>query len=273
VHSPEVTRAYNNLGFSLLRLGDVRRSSEVAVEGARAAERFGVAEWVRWARDKVLYADFYGGRWDEALSESEALLAEVGGSGHYLVSSWQTLRGHILLARGDEAAAVESATIAIEQARIAGDPQVVAPALAWRARVLAASGERDSAADAIEQLAGLIGTPSASIWFTDAVAALLELGRPDDFERLAKLVPITTRWLVAGRAQAGPDPAKAADLYAEMGALPDEADARLHAAHRLVGEGRRGQADAQLGRALAFYRRVRAARYARDAEALLAESA
>ena len=275
VHSPEVTRAYNNLGFSLLRMGDVRRSSEVAVEGVRAAERFGVGEWVRWARDKMLYAYFYDGRWDEALNASAELLAEVADSGHYLASSWQTLRGHILLARGDEAGAVESATIAIEQARIASDLQVVAPALVWRARVLAATGQRDMAEDAMKEFVELLATrsPSASIWFPDAVAALLELGRPDDVERLAGLVSTSTRWLVAGRAQAGPDPAKAAELYAEMGARPDEADARLHAARGLVEGGRRAEADAQLRRALAFYGRVGAVRYAREAETLLAASA
>ena len=58
-------------------------------------------------------------------------------------------------------------------------------------------------------------------------------------------------------------------LFAEMGVPRDEADARLRAAEKLVGEGRSTEADEQLQRALAFYRSVGATRYVREAEALL----
>jgi len=49
--------------------------------------------------------------------------------------------------------------------------------------------------------------------------------------------------------------------------------ARLRAAKQLVEEGRRAEADAELNRALAFYREVGATTYVREGEALLAESA
>jgi hypothetical protein len=55
-----------------------------------------------------------------------------------------------------------------------------------------------------------------------------------------------------------------------MGSLPDEALARLRAADKLVADGRRAEADEQLGRALAFFRSVGATVYVREAEALLA---
>jgi hypothetical protein len=58
-----------------------------------------------------------------------------------------------------------------------------------------------------------------------------------------------------------------------MGALPEEASARLRAAEALVQEGRRAQADAELNRALAFWRSVGATAYVREGEGLLAESA
>jgi hypothetical protein len=58
-----------------------------------------------------------------------------------------------------------------------------------------------------------------------------------------------------------------------MGVPTFEAFYRLRAAERLVGEGRRAEADEQLRPALAFYRSVRAARYVREGEALLAASA
>ena len=55
---------------------------------------------------------------------------------------------------------------------------------------------------------------------------------------------------------------RAADVYAGIGSLPDEADARL----------RSGRED-QVRRALDFYRSVGATRYIREGKALLAESA
>ena len=62
------------------------------------------------------------------------------------------------------------------------------------------------------------------------------------------------------------------DLFGEIGSLPDEALARLRAAEKLVAAGRHAEADEQLARALAFWRSVRATRYIREGEALLAEA-
>ena len=50
----------------------------------------------------------------------------------------------------------------------------------------------------------------------------------------------------------------------------DEAYARLKAADKLLAEGRRTEADAQLERALFLYRSVGATHYVREGEALLA---
>ena len=58
-----------------------------------------------------------------------------------------------------------------------------------------------------------------------------------------------------------------------MGSPAHDAFYRLRAAEQLVGEGRRAEADEQLGPALAFYRSVGATRYVREGEALLAASA
>ena len=66
---------------------------------------------------------------------------------------------------------------------------------------------------------------------------------------------------------------EAADILAEIGALSDEAFARLRAAEALVDTGQRADADAQLRQALAFYRSVGATAYVREGEGLLAASA
>jgi hypothetical protein len=63
---------------------------------------------------------------------------------------------------------------------------------------------------------------------------------------------------------------RAAEGFAEIGSLPDEAFARLRAAERLVAEGRVNAADTQLHQALGFWRSVGATRYIREGEALLA---
>jgi hypothetical protein len=62
-------------------------------------------------------------------------------------------------------------------------------------------------------------------------------------------------------------------VYGRIGALPDEAYARLRAARALVEHGRRAEADLQLERSLAFFRRAGATAYVREGEALLAASA
>jgi hypothetical protein len=62
--------------------------------------------------------------------------------------------------------------------------------------------------------------------------------------------------------------AAAADVYAEIGVPTDEAEARLRAAKSLIEVGRRDEGEAQLERALAFYRSVGATRFVREGEAL-----
>jgi hypothetical protein len=66
---------------------------------------------------------------------------------------------------------------------------------------------------------------------------------------------------------------EAAEIFGAMGAVPEEAFARLRAAEALVQAGRRAEADAQLQQALAFYRSVGATAYIREAEGLFAASA
>jgi hypothetical protein len=64
--------------------------------------------------------------------------------------------------------------------------------------------------------------------------------------------------------------ADAARRFDEIGSLPYAAHARLHGAEALVASGRRAEADAELGQALAFYRSVGASFYKRRAEEILA---
>jgi hypothetical protein len=66
--------------------------------------------------------------------------------------------------------------------------------------------------------------------------------------------------------------AEAADLLTQMGRMAAAARVRLSAAEKLIEGGHHVEASEQLDEALAFYRSVRATRYIRQAEQLLAAS-
>ena len=69
------------------------------------------------------------------------------------------------------------------------------------------------------------------------------------------------------------DLAGAADALADLGKVNDEAYLRLHLGERLLAEGRAEEGREQIERSLAFWRTVRATRFVREAEALLAGAA
>jgi tetratricopeptide (TPR) repeat protein len=190
----------------------------------------------------------------------------AGGARHYLECECRLWRGRIRLARGEVTAAVEDAERALELARESGDPQNLDPALAFGARVLLATDRHAEAAKlADELLAGLAGrllNPSLGV---DLAVDLVELGRPAEVLDDAPPSP----WLEAARAFVAGDPRRAAASYAEIGARPDEAHARLTAARRLLGDGRLAEGRTELDRALGFYREVGAIAHLAAATELL----
>ena len=95
--------------------------------------------------------------------------------------------------------------------------------------------------------------------------AVKQLGRAERFLEALEDEAGRTLWTEPARAVALEHYVRAADLYAQIGSLPDEAHARLRA-------GQAGDRE-QLERALGFYRSVGATRYIREGEALLAASA
>jgi hypothetical protein len=80
------------------------------------------------------------------------------------------------------------------------------------------------------------------------------------------------RWRGAVLLELDGDLLGAADLLAEMGVLPVEAELRLYAGERLLADGN-VSAEAELAKALAFFRSVDASYFADRAEALLAAHA
>jgi class 3 adenylate cyclase/tetratricopeptide (TPR) repeat protein len=270
-NSPESIRGYFNLGSIVANLGDLRRAAELHAQGRRLAERFGDAAWTEYFEAERVYQHYWSGEWEAALSLAEQLIARAErGASRRPELDGCLVRAWIALAQGDLVQATADADRAHDFSREAGDPQNLYPALALRARTLVAIGrQNDAAASAHELLSLLRERPSfPSFWVMDVAVVLAELGRGGELVEASARAP-ATRWLEAASAYVAGEPERAADLCAAIGALPEEAYARVEAAGAAFADGRRLDAEDQLERALEFYRRVGAASYCRRAEGLL----
>jgi class 3 adenylate cyclase/tetratricopeptide (TPR) repeat protein len=260
-NSPESIRGYFNLGSMAANLGDLARAGELHAQGQRLAERFGDAAWLEYFEAERVYQLYWSGDWEAAIALANRLVerAERGLSRRPELDGL-LIRGWIALARGEIGEAVADGDRALAFSRAAGDPQNLYPALAFRARVHAATGqEREAAACADELLSLLRDQPSfPSFWAIDLAIVLATLGREAELPAASTRAP-TTRWLDAAGAYVSGEPGRAADLLAEVGAGPEEAYARLQTGSERDQE-----------RALAFFRRVGATAYCRAAEAALA---
>jgi tetratricopeptide (TPR) repeat protein len=214
-----------------------------------------------WQRSRALV--------DEMVAESDA------GSPHYLDGPTRIVRARLRLASGDRSGASEDTEKALEWARRSGEGQLLAIALLARADLLIETGRRAEAsalaAEALEFGDRLI--PLCNDYETvQAAWLMLDVGRAQAYSVLLSEA-IKVPWIEAAAAVCAGEFLHAADLLGEIGYRPGEAYARLRAAKQLVEEGRRAEADAELQRALAFWREVGATRYVREGEELLAASA
>jgi class 3 adenylate cyclase/tetratricopeptide (TPR) repeat protein len=273
-NSPESVRAFLNLGTSLADFGKLREAFMVHAMGRRAAERFGDTAGMQWFAAERLWEFYWSGRWDEAITASGALIAEVeaGSARSHLEPAARLIRSWIALPRGRLDEALEDATQLCDFARQARYLQSMLPALALRSRVLASADRTEEAWEEVAELLRVWRQSEVSIgsyWTADLTFAVSQLGRDETLVAALADAP-STRWVEAARAVATAEFQQAAALYAEIGSAPDEALARLHAGRRLLARGRASEAKAELNRALEFHRRVGAERYVQEGEALLA---
>jgi hypothetical protein len=170
------------------------------------------------------------------------------------------VRAHILLARGDVARAIVDAEKAVEVAREWNVWGYQAPLLAGLARIVLATGRFEEANALVAETIGMGLSGTTAHASPDLAVALVDLGRRDELVPAIEALA-SSAWLTAVKAFVAGDFVCAAELYAEIGSLPDEADARLRSGH-----------PAEVRKALAFYRSVAATRYIREGEAMLAAS-
>jgi tetratricopeptide (TPR) repeat protein len=276
VNSPEAWRGYNNLETILVVAGELERAWAVAADARKLIYRFGLPDYVIFARVHEISECYLRGFWDEAIEKADGFIAECeAGVPHYLEPDARGVRATIRVARGDVAGALEDARLGLERARENKDPQSLFPALARAASAFAAAGRDAESKKLADELLELLGSGATGMLSIPELALLLA-----EHGRGTELLAVLDRrqdppgpWLEGARAAAGGDFEGAADVFGRIRARPHEALARLHAARALAGAGRGPEAEAQLRGALAFYQSVGATRRVREAEALLAESA
>ncbi len=260
INSPWSVTARINLAAQHQAGGELQRCFEVQGEARRDAERFGLREAIRHLRSELVWEYYWRGRWDECRREADGVLAEIEASSPHPVSEIASryVRAHIRVARDDVAGALSDTEQAVEVAREMPLWGAVAGASAGHARVLLAAGRLGDADRVVTEVLELGLNPV--VWVVpDLAVALVDLGRGDE---LSAAVARSTIWFDAAKAFTAGDYVRAANLFAEIGSVPDEADARL-----------RSGIESEVQGALEFYRSVGATRYIREGEALLAASA
>jgi class 3 adenylate cyclase/tetratricopeptide (TPR) repeat protein len=257
-----IVRGYGNYGSHVYAMGNLARAFELHEGALAAAERFGIDSGIRWQLAERVAFDYHAGHWDDAWRGVDELLTEYEGRPrHFMDPLLQMLRALILAARGDPAAALAEDDVQVELSRDL-DPQSLYPSLSYSAFLHALADERETAVERLENLLRLwrdgqnVMFDSSEVGFAAAL-----LGREADFLAVTNTVR-PTRWLEAARTFARGDPVQAAELFSEIGSRPNEAYSRLAAAD-----------EANVRRALDFYRSVGAQFYVVRAEALLPASA
>jgi class 3 adenylate cyclase len=270
----EFFRGLNNLAEEELRSADVVATLALYMRYRREAEHVGAWTYLSWIGVQEATVRAITGEWDRALELVEpVIVAGEAGKPHYLEGEARHVRALIRHARGDAAGALEDARRAVERARLTKDPQTVVPSLAVLAEMLEREGRTQEARDLLDEVLSICATLE-SLYYSYGLAlvsVVLDTGLDERFADAFAAAddPWTRATVTAWRG----DLAAAADAFAAFGIPTTEADLRVRLAAQLHASGDRGGGDAELHRALAFFRGVGATRRVRDAETLLAATA
>jgi class 3 adenylate cyclase/tetratricopeptide (TPR) repeat protein len=275
VNSHEQASAAANLAWMTAVLGDLRRAGELLEQGRSLAQRLGAVSFIDWLQAEHAVHCYWQGRWDDALATADDFIGRFEASSHYMEGGCRYVRAEIALARGDTETARAEARRATELARSIRDPQALNPLLVFEARARLAAGDWAGAnaladevvrawqATSIRQPTEYVGAP----W------VFRELARANELQESLEHAVGRTPWHEAAQRVLSGDLVSAAELYADIGSVPDEAYTRLRAAGELLRAGKRAEADRQLRLALPVFARLGATAWAAEGQALLAESA
>jgi predicted ATPase/class 3 adenylate cyclase len=269
--------AYGMLADMECQVGDLTAAFALQERARQHAERFGHAGFVRWLAAERVGEDYWTGRWDEAVSAANSVIAEAeAGVPNFMEGYCRAMRGRIRLARHDVGGALADAERALEFARVAEDLQMLYPALAFSARAEITVGSLDRGGQLADELLALWTAKAdsypTSAWTVDLACALEPIDRGAELVDTARSVRAPTRWLDAAVALLTGEHRAASEGFSVIGSLPDEAFARLRGGQALFRAGRVAEAQAELTPAVAFFRRVGADMYMGEAEALAGSS-
>jgi class 3 adenylate cyclase/tetratricopeptide (TPR) repeat protein len=260
VSPQQAVRSCGNLGSIVSEYGELQRARPVHEEGLALAREYS-AGGDRWMSAELALDSYHSGEWVEAQALLDAQLEDE--SPFFMESALRGARAHLRLARGELAGAAADANSALELGRQALDYQTLWPALADYAFCqlgLGRTEEADRAAAELEGLASPRYTPHH--WFLLLAFVMCELGRGHQVPSLVGLFSMRTLWTDAAELYAFGRLDEAAEALAAMGAKPAEGYVRIKA-----------RDEANVRRALDFWRSVGASRYIAEAESLLAASA
>ncbi len=276
IDSPVAGAIVNNLGVYAVRDGDFTRTDELYAEAHRLAERFGDHASVRFMSGNLIWIGVMRGRWEEELPLANAFIAECeAGSPHLTEGIVRDVRSVIRLARGDQDGALADVRRAFELATLNEDPSRIGSTLGLLSAVHAERGELDDARALMPELIESVRTNGITGALTPIAFYAEEVGAREELAAAIADAPGTrsSRWRDVLTLILDGDPRGAADLYAEIGAPTLEAKAHLYAGRRLLHQGRQAEGEAELEKALAFYRTVSATAYVAEIEALLGATA
>lgn len=274
IDSPIAGTIVNNLAFAVpVGDGGLLRSEELHAESARLAERFGDGQGLRFFRG-LIWLDWVRGRWDDALENANTFVAECeAGSPHVLEGYVRLHRANIRLGRGDVEGALADHTRALALAREVQHPLMLARVAAVSAGNYAELARWDDARRLVDELIPVIRAHPEAAGFESMVAPYAgHLGVREELREIVATAP-PSAWNDASLLALDLDFRGAAEIFAAMPSPTLEAWQRRSAGAHLIEAGRDAEGEAELQKALAFYRTVGATFFIQRAEALLAKSA
>jgi class 3 adenylate cyclase len=269
-----LSRGLTNLAWRYTGI-DTQRSHDLTERNYETQRRYGNVRQTWWARGQLVDTAFETGRWDEAVEHAEAVIAYIeAGNPQYVEAQCRLVRSAIRFARGDAGTFDAEVDLALTLAAEATDPQAKGPVSIYAAYLRLWAGDRVGAHQLFDLSLETARTTDFGLrlihYEVALLAALLELD-PAQLALPHVAVADTPRQRATAALLEG-DLLGAADALAELGKVNDEAYLRLHVGSRLLAQGREDEGRAQIERALAFYRDVRATRFVAEAEALTTDT-
>jgi hypothetical protein len=254
-------RARVNLADCLLwQMGEAEPAFAQRHELRRLLHAAGAWPITRWSQSYDAWESYWRGAWTETVRLCDAFIEHVeAGNPHNVASEMYTLRALVRASRRDERA-LDDARAAATLGRRAQDPRCLFPAIAFNAQIAAEFGRLEEANQLVDELAFAEGPEPFPAYVVPLALAALACGRAHDvlarLERLGR-----SAWWEAAEAMLQGAHLEAAERFARIGVLPEEAHARLLAAETFATSGRSDDAEAQAARCLSFYAPLGATAY------------